>query len=155
MAKFKAAGSRKAPAARTNAAAIPCLLLIVLGTALAQRIEIDDRPQRAPDQALDFHGASGCPAFRHFAGRTGGGGTGKHRIFGGHPAFARVAQKVRDAVFDRRGAEHLRVAYFDQDRAFGGEQVIGSNFQRTELVGLTLVDSHEGLAAGLQDFVKQ
>ena len=34
MAKFKAAGSRKAPATRTNAAAIPCLLLIVLGTAL-------------------------------------------------------------------------------------------------------------------------
>ena len=33
MAKFKAAGSRKAPAARTNAAAIPCLLLIVAGVA--------------------------------------------------------------------------------------------------------------------------
>jgi hypothetical protein len=34
MAKFKAAGSRKAPAQRSNAAAIPCLLLIVLGAAL-------------------------------------------------------------------------------------------------------------------------
>jgi hypothetical protein len=34
MAKFKAAGSRKAPTARTNAAAIPCLLLILLGAAL-------------------------------------------------------------------------------------------------------------------------
>ena len=34
MAKFKAAGSRKAPAARSNAAAIPCLLLVVLGAAL-------------------------------------------------------------------------------------------------------------------------
>ena len=34
MARFKAAGSRKGPAARTNAAAIPCLLLILLGAAL-------------------------------------------------------------------------------------------------------------------------
>ncbi len=34
MAKFKAAGSRKAPTARSNAAAIPCLLLILLGAAL-------------------------------------------------------------------------------------------------------------------------
>jgi hypothetical protein len=34
MAKFKAAGSRKAPVARSNAAAIPCLLLIVAGVAL-------------------------------------------------------------------------------------------------------------------------
>ena len=34
MAQFKAAGSRKAPAARSNAAAIPCLLLILLGAAL-------------------------------------------------------------------------------------------------------------------------
>jgi hypothetical protein len=34
MAKFKAAGSRKAPAARSNAAAIPCLLLILTGAAL-------------------------------------------------------------------------------------------------------------------------
>ncbi len=34
MAKFKAAGSRKAPPTRTNAAAIPCGLLILLGAAL-------------------------------------------------------------------------------------------------------------------------
>jgi hypothetical protein len=34
MAKFKAAGSRKAPAKRSNAAAIPCLLLILVGAAL-------------------------------------------------------------------------------------------------------------------------
>jgi hypothetical protein len=34
MAKFKAAGSRKAASARSNAAAIPCLLLILTGTAI-------------------------------------------------------------------------------------------------------------------------
>ena len=34
MAKFKAAGSRKAPATRSNAAAIPCLLSILAGAAL-------------------------------------------------------------------------------------------------------------------------
>ena len=34
MAKFKAAGSRKAPAVRSNAAAIPCLLLILAGVAI-------------------------------------------------------------------------------------------------------------------------
>jgi hypothetical protein len=34
MAKFKAAGSRKAPAARSNAAAIPCLLFVLVGAAL-------------------------------------------------------------------------------------------------------------------------
>jgi len=34
MAKFKAAGSRKTTGARSNAAAIPCLLLILTGTAI-------------------------------------------------------------------------------------------------------------------------
>jgi hypothetical protein len=34
MAKFKAAGARKSSAARSNAAAIPCLLLILTGTAI-------------------------------------------------------------------------------------------------------------------------
>ena len=34
MAKFKAAGPRKTSSARSNAAAIPCLLLILTGTAI-------------------------------------------------------------------------------------------------------------------------
>jgi hypothetical protein len=34
MARFKAAGSRKSSSARSNAAAIPCLLLILTGTAI-------------------------------------------------------------------------------------------------------------------------
>ena len=34
MAKFKAAGSRKAPATRSNAAAIPCLLIFAFGSHL-------------------------------------------------------------------------------------------------------------------------
>jgi len=34
MAKFKAAGSRKALPARSNAVAIPCLLLILAGVAI-------------------------------------------------------------------------------------------------------------------------
>ena len=34
MAKFKAAGSRKTPNTKSNAAAIPCLLIILLGAAL-------------------------------------------------------------------------------------------------------------------------
>jgi hypothetical protein len=34
MAKFKAAGSRKPSAARSNAAAIPCFVIILVGTAL-------------------------------------------------------------------------------------------------------------------------
>jgi len=34
MAKFKAAGSRKAAGARSNAAVIPCALLILAGAAI-------------------------------------------------------------------------------------------------------------------------
>jgi hypothetical protein len=34
MAKFKPAGSRKAAGARSNAAAIPCLILILTGSAI-------------------------------------------------------------------------------------------------------------------------
>jgi hypothetical protein len=34
MAKFKPAGSRKTSSARSNAAAIPCLLLILTGSAI-------------------------------------------------------------------------------------------------------------------------
>ena len=66
-----------------------------------------------------------------------------------------LRRKCGNGVFDGRGAEHLRVADFDQDRAFGGEQVVLRDFERAQLIGLALIDSHDGLAAGLEEFVKQ
>ena len=94
------------------------------------------RAQGAPDQPLDFHGASRRAAFGNFARRARRRGARQHGIFGRHPAFAGAAQKSGHGFFDGRRAQHARVADFDQRRAFRGEQIIRRDFQRPQLVGL-------------------
>ena len=51
--------------------------------------------------------------------RSGGGRARQHAVFGGDPAFAGAAHERRDAVLDRRRAEHFRQSDLDHHRAFG------------------------------------
>ena len=51
-------------------------------------------------------------------------------------------KKSGNRFFDGRRAEHARVAGFDQHGAFRGEQVFRRYFQRPELVGFSLIDTH-------------
>jgi len=87
--------------------------------ALAEKGQIDDGAQAAPDQPLDLLGAAALPAAGRLAVGPGRGRARQHAVFGRHPALAAVAQKRRHPLLDRGGAEHLGVAELRQARAFG------------------------------------
>ena len=86
---------------------------------LAEPAEVDDAAQRAPDEPLDLVRPPADPALGRLAVRALGGGPRQHRVLGRHPARALAAQVRRDAVGDRRRAQHLGVAELDEARALG------------------------------------
>jgi len=85
----------------------------------AQCFQICRGTQRTADQALDFLGAARLLAARGFALHAGTGGARQHAVFGGDPAFALAPDPRRHAFFQRRSAQHVGVAEFDQARSFG------------------------------------
>jgi hypothetical protein len=62
------------------------------------------------------------------------GGAGQHAIFSGDPAFARAFFVARHFFFYRSCAQHLGVAKFDQNRAFGVHGVVAGNTHGAQLV---------------------
>ena len=100
---------------------------IDLHGALAERVEIDDRAQRAADQALDFLRASRLLAARRFAVGARVGCTRQHAVFSGQPALPFALQKWRHFVLDADGAQDLGVAGLDQHRALGMARVAACN----------------------------
>ena len=74
--------------------------------ALAEGLHVDDRPQRAADEALDLVGAAGGrpprPASRW---RAGDGGAGQHAVLGGDPALALALQEGGHPLLDAHGAD--------------------------------------------------
>ena len=71
------------------------------------------------------------------------GGARQHGILRRHPALPRIAQERRHGVLHRGGAQHVRVAHFDQRRAFGRHQVAGARFLPAACRPvLTIIDSH-------------
>ena len=75
--------------------------------------------KRAADEALDFLGAAGLLAGRRLAPRALMGGARQHAVFGGDPALAAALQPRRHALFERGGAQHMRVAEADEAGALG------------------------------------
>ena len=98
--------------------------------ALAELRHIRHGPQRAADDALDFVRAPADAAFGRFALRALLRRARKHRVLGGHPAQAAALKPMRNALFDRRGAEHARVPDRDQRAAFGVFKVSGLDRHR-------------------------
>jgi len=72
----------------------------------------------ASDQALDFLRAARLLAGRGLAARARLRGARQHRVFRRHPATALPAQPLRRLVFERGGAQHLRLAKFHKAGAF-------------------------------------
>ena len=87
--------------------------------AFAERLEIDHRAERSPDQPLDFLRPARLLALRRLAVAAGVGCAGQHAIFGGDPALALAAQERGDLFLDAGGAQHARVAEADEARSFG------------------------------------
>src|SRR5690348_2572576 len=77
---------------------------------LAQRLEVEHRAQRAPDQTLDFDGAALLLAGAGLALHALAGRRREHRVLRRQPAPAGVAQPARRALVERGRAEHLRLA---------------------------------------------
>ena len=78
-----------------------------------------------------------------FARGAGEGGAGEHAVFGGDPAAAGVAEPAGDALLDGGVAEDAGVAGFDEDGAFGGGDVVGSDADGAEGVGGAVVWTEE------------
>ena len=100
----------------------------------AERIKIENGPQAAADQPLNFGCASiHLAAFTGFPGRGTGG---QHVVLGRQPATRRVfLHPGRQRVFDRCGTEQHRAARFDEHTARRGADEVhlranGTKFSR-------------------------
>ena len=117
---------------------------------LAERFKIGDRPQRAPDQALDFQRPSALLAARCLAVGAGVGGAWQHAVLGGDPAATGVAKKGGNPILDRGRAQHMGVAEFCKARSFGmqGETLLECDVAKCawRAAGRTL---HENSPAGM------
>src|SRR5690606_32741373 len=84
-----------------------------------QRGHIDDGPERAPDQALDFLGATRLLAGGRLAAGAAAGGARQHAIFGCNPAQALPTPPGEQGGCDGRGHQHTRAPECNKARAFG------------------------------------
>ena len=84
---------------------------------LTEEREVRDRPQAAPDEALDFLRASRLLAFGRLAPRARVRRARQHAVLGGQPALPGALEERRHALLDARRAQHLGLADGDQHRA--------------------------------------
>ena len=112
-------------------------IAVDLHGAFAETLGVDGGPERTTNQSLDLNASAALFAARCFTVRARVGGCGKHAVFRGHPTPAPPAQERRNPGFDTRGANHLRVAELDKDRARGMLREIPAENHRSELVRRT------------------
>src|ERR1700722_19136018 len=103
--------------------------------ALSQSLQIDDRAQRAADQALNLLCAAGLLAASRLACRARMGRARQHAVFGGHPALTGAAQESRHTLFDAGGAQDPGCAETHQHGAFGVLGKAALEFQFAQFVG--------------------
>jgi len=77
---------------------------------LAQRLQVDHRAQRAPDQALDFLRPARLLARRRLPAAPRMRRARQHAVFARHPALALALQPARHALFPARRTQHMRMA---------------------------------------------
>lgn len=116
--------------------------------ALTEAIEIDGRPQRPPDQPLDFAGSASqrtlppVPVLATF--RVG---TRMHLILRRQPSPPLAPQEVRNGLVDRSGDEDGRPATSIEDAAFGQTMKPRLDLDRSnsrQVPALALVARHDG-----------
>src|SRR5262249_51928448 len=102
--------------------------------ALAERVEVRYRADRAADQSLDLDRAAALTAPARLALGSLSGRSREERVLRGQPAAARVAQPARDALLDRRRAEDLRASLRPEHRAVRLLEVVELELERPQLV---------------------
>src|SRR5947207_980226 len=108
---------------------------------LAARLEVGDRPQRASEQAVDFDRPPALPAARGLSLGALARRRRQERVLGRHPAASLPLQPARDALFDRSGAEHLRLALGVEHRAVWLLEPARLELDRAQLVRAPAVSS--------------
>src|SRR5262249_40538851 len=96
-------------------------------------LQIDNRPQRPADKALNFMRAPSDSPFARFPWGAGESSPRQHAVLAGNPSFAGVAQESRHSLLDRSGTNHARMSHFDHRRSLGHAVVVRSNPYRTHL----------------------
>src|SRR5437763_6811609 len=114
---------------------------------LAERLEVDHRPNRAPDQPLDLDRPSlllpaGGLSLHALARRRR-----QKRVLGGDPALSLAPQPARSVLVDHRRAEHFRPPLRDDDGAVWVLEVVRLERDRAQLVGLPAVSSVHAAAS--------
>ena len=95
---------------------------------------VDDRPQRSPDQPLNFQRAPRRPSAHGFARRALLGRPRKHAVLARYPTLSLSFQERRHAVVHRRRANHPRVPDFNQHAPFGAGDKVGRHLDRADLI---------------------
>src|SRR6185312_12502165 len=101
---------------------------------LPQRLEVGDGADRPADEALDLDRAALLLARRGFALRALAGRARQQRVLRGDPSDATAGHPTGDALLDRGGAEHARLALRIQDGAVRLLQEVGDDLDRPQLV---------------------
>ena len=112
---------------------------------LAERRQIDDRAQAAPDQALDLDRAAALLAGRGLAARALRCGARQHAVFGGDPAARLAFEPGRQPVLERRRHQHVGVAELHEAGALGVFHHAAFERYGAQLVGLSAAWPHAGL----------
>src|SRR6185312_16271965 len=108
------------------------------------RLEVNDRAQAASDQALDLDRASVLLAGRCFTARALERRARQHAVFGGDPAARLALEPGRQAVFQRRRDQNMRVAKAHEAGAF--RVFHDAPFERygPQFIGLSAARPHAG-----------
>src|SRR5205823_1080009 len=94
----------------------------------------------ASDEPLDLYRAPTGTAAR-LAGRARMRGARQHAVLRRDPALILALQMGRHFLFDRRRADHARIAHLDQARAFGIGHKAARQFHRTHLIAAAPIRS--------------
>ena len=97
--------------------------------------------------------APALPALRHFSRGPREGGSWNHRVLARDPPFPRVPHEWRHGFFDRCRANHARVSYFDQHRAFSRGNKVRSDDDGTKLVRRAVIRTKKHDAAIVNELV--
>ena len=102
---------------------------------LPERLQVDDRTEGPPDEALNLHGAAGLLAAGCLARDARIARAGDHAVFAGDPAAgdALLAHPSGDPLFERGGADDLGAADLDERGGDRMGEVVGGDAEFARL----------------------
>src|SRR5262249_32621347 len=102
---------------------------------LAERLEVGDRPDGAPDEPLDLDGTALLLPTRSLALDPLSRRRRQQRVLRGDPAATLVAKPAGHVLLDHGRAQDLGAALRDHDRAVRILQIVRLERDRAQLIG--------------------